>query len=195
MSSELTTTSYLVLGLLAAMGPSTSYELKRGVNASIGHFWPFPHSQLYSVPLELVEMGLVKQEQEMEGRRRRWFTITPEGRRALRAWLHSPTETSTEIRDLGLLKLFFGAIAGPEQMSALAKEQRRLHSEQLEEYRRMHSEWHEGVTRTPSQATLRMGLLFEESAVSFWSWVEEQIPNWHQSDPGDEARTGEELLP
>lgn len=187
MSRELTTTSYLVLGLLAAMGPSTSYELKQGVNASIGHFWPFPHSQLYSEPLELVELGLVEKEQESEGRRRRWFTITPEGMRALQAWLQSPTESSTEIRDLGLLKLFFGAIAGPEQMIELAKEQRMLHHEQLEKYRQMHAEWHENVTRTPSQATLRMGLMFEESAVRFWSWVEEQIPSWHQGSDSDEA--------
>jgi DNA-binding PadR family transcriptional regulator len=38
LSSALTPTSYLVLGLLAREGPSTPYDLKRQVSATIGHF-------------------------------------------------------------------------------------------------------------------------------------------------------------
>ena len=40
----LTSTSYLVLGLVQREGPSTPYELKRHVAATIGHFWTFPHA-------------------------------------------------------------------------------------------------------------------------------------------------------
>jgi hypothetical protein len=43
-AAHLTSTSYLVLGLIEREGPSTPYELKRHVAATIGHFWSFPHA-------------------------------------------------------------------------------------------------------------------------------------------------------
>ena len=52
---HLTPTSYVVLGLVSRMQPVTSYEMKRRVGISIGHFWPFPHSQLYAEPTRLVQ--------------------------------------------------------------------------------------------------------------------------------------------
>jgi hypothetical protein len=50
---ELTTTSYIVLGLLSFSGPATPYDLKQMVAATVGHFWSLPHSQLYSEPTRL----------------------------------------------------------------------------------------------------------------------------------------------
>ena len=47
--------SYLVLAITALRGSSTPYELKRFVQLSIGHFWPFPHTQLYAEPARLAE--------------------------------------------------------------------------------------------------------------------------------------------
>jgi DNA-binding MarR family transcriptional regulator len=88
---NLTPTSYLVLGLLGAMGPSTSYDLKRAVNRSIGEFWSFPHSQLYAEPVRLAAAGLLVEEREEKGRRRRLWSITAAGRDALDAWLAEPT--------------------------------------------------------------------------------------------------------
>ncbi len=75
---RLTTTSYVVLGMVAVRGPSTSYDLKRAVNHSVGYFWPFPHAQLYSEPKRLVELGLLELDVEPTGRRRQTYTITPE---------------------------------------------------------------------------------------------------------------------
>src|SRR6476469_2355252 len=107
LAAQLTPTSYLVLGLLAREGPSTPYDLKRHVAATIGHFWTFPHALLYTESARLVELGLLTEEREPEGRRRRLFTITAAGRAALRAWLATPAEAPTELRDAGLLQLFF----------------------------------------------------------------------------------------
>lgn len=56
---RLTVTSFLVLGLIALRGPSTSYDLKRASGHSIGYFWPFPHAQLYSEPRKLADAGLL----------------------------------------------------------------------------------------------------------------------------------------
>ena len=54
---SLTPTSYVVLGLVGAFGPCTSYDMKRFVSVSIGYFWPFPHSQLYAEPARLAQLG------------------------------------------------------------------------------------------------------------------------------------------
>ena len=78
--AHLTSTSYLVLGLIEREGPSTPYELKRHVAATIGHFWSFPHALLYKEPPRLVEWGLLTEEREADGRRRRLFTISGRGR-------------------------------------------------------------------------------------------------------------------
>jgi PadR family transcriptional regulator, regulatory protein AphA len=53
--------SYLVLGIIAMRGPTTPYDLKRFVQLSIGHFWPFPHTQLYAEPARLAEAGLLEE--------------------------------------------------------------------------------------------------------------------------------------
>jgi len=59
MSTErLTPTSYLVLGLLAREGPSTPYDLEQHVRATLGNFWSFPHTLLYSEPPRLAALGL-----------------------------------------------------------------------------------------------------------------------------------------
>ena len=68
--AALTSTSYLVLGLIEREGASTPYELKRHVAATIGHFWTFPHALLYKEPPRLVELGLLTEERETAGRRR-----------------------------------------------------------------------------------------------------------------------------
>ena len=73
-------TSYVVLGSIAVRGPSTSYDLKRFVELTLGHFWSFPHSQLYAEPDRLARGGLLTEEREQGGRRRRTYAITPDGR-------------------------------------------------------------------------------------------------------------------
>ena len=108
--------SYLVLGIVAVRGPSTSYDLKRFVQLSIGHFWPFPHTQLYAEPARLAEAGLLEETQEESGRRRRFYAITDAGRELLGEWLAEPVTSPMEYRDLGLLKLFFAELSGPEQV-------------------------------------------------------------------------------
>jgi DNA-binding PadR family transcriptional regulator len=111
-----------VLGLLDAYGPATPYDLKRHVTATIGHFWSFPHALLYKEPARLTELGLLTEERESGGRRRRLFSITTVGRQALRAWLARPSQETTELRDLGLLQLFFADLE-PATTVSIAKEQ------------------------------------------------------------------------
>src|SRR5450759_3923011 len=128
MSTErLTPTSYLVLGLLAREGPSTPYALERHVGATLGNFWSFPHALLYSEPPRLEALGLATETRESAGRRRRMFAITPAGVEALEGWLGRPAGTPTELRDHGLLQLFFMDLAPEEARLRLAQAQLAIH--------------------------------------------------------------------
>jgi PadR family transcriptional regulator AphA len=129
----LTPTSYLVLGLVATLGRATSYDLKRRVATSVGYFWSFPHSQLYAEPARLAEAGLLDVEEEPSGRRRRVWSVTEAGLATLRAWLHDPAPERGEIRDPGLLKLFFGDLAEPADVAAVARAQAEAHRRRLAE--------------------------------------------------------------
>lgn len=173
----LTPTSYLVLGLLAREGPSTPYDLKRHVAATIGHFWAFPHALLYKEPARLAARGLVTEERELDGRRRRLFTITDAGREALRQWLGRPARQPTELRDLAVLQLFFADLEPSTAMLTIALEQLALHRAQLAGYedgQRVEDGFDRPSSRTLEHwrgVTLRLGLLYEQAAVEFWSGV------------------------
>jgi PadR family transcriptional regulator, regulatory protein AphA len=183
-TAQLTPTSYLVLGLVAREGPSTPYDLKRHVTATIGHFWSFPHALLYKEPPRLKALGLLTEERESGGRRRRLFTITDAGRRALKAWLGHPARQPTELRDLGLLQLFFADLEPASTTLAIAKEQLALHRAQLAEYeagRRVQASSEGRGTVSPTiehwrGVTLRMGLLYERAAVEFWGDLAARVP-------------------
>src|SRR5262245_30896761 len=83
----LSTTSYAILGMLAVR-PWTAYELTRQLRRGLRHCWPKAESVLYDEPKRLVRLGLATARQEPAGRRTRAsYTITEEGRGALKAWL------------------------------------------------------------------------------------------------------------
>jgi PadR family transcriptional regulator, regulatory protein AphA len=124
---DLTPVSYVVLGLVARDGPSTPYALKAAVGRGIAHFWQFPHSQIYAETERLARLGLLAEEREHTGRRRRSYRITADGRAALADWLAEPTDEPLQVRSLGLLKLYFAQHAGPEDVAELARVQAALH--------------------------------------------------------------------
>lgn len=177
--APLTSTSYLVLGLIEREGPSTPYALKRHVAATIGHFWTFPHALLYKEPPRLADLGLLTEEREAGGRRRRLFTITDHGRAAIQAWLAKPSQDSTELRDAGLLQLFFADLGSSDNRRALAIAQLAIHRAALARYendRRAEGSGSGAVSalRTVEHwrgVTLPMGLLYERAAVEFWQGV------------------------
>src|ERR671910_829255 len=99
---DLTPVSYVVLGLVARDGPSTPYALKTAVGRGVAHFWPSPHTKISPEPGRLARLGLLAEEREQTGRRRRSYRITADGRAALADWL---ADESPQFRGLGLLKL------------------------------------------------------------------------------------------
>jgi PadR family transcriptional regulator AphA len=165
MSTEprLTATSYVVLGLLELLGgEATPYELKRAAEGSVGDLWSLHHAQLYSEPERLATAGLVSERREQTGRRRRHYSLTPAGRAALDAWREQPTDAFTELRDLGLLQLFFGA-----DPAGLATAQLAVHERKLAEYEQVRQAGEDRPRSGPALA-LEAGIGHEREWVRFW---------------------------
>lgn len=162
---RLTPTSYVVLGLIERVGEATPYELKRMVALGVGNLWSLQHAQLYSEPERLAEAGYLTEEREAGGRRRRRYRVTGQGRDALRRWLAEPTAELTELRDPGLLKLFFGA-----DPAALARVQLEAHRHKLAEYEALQAQSPAGDAQAPGpRLTLEAGIGHEREWIRFWS--------------------------
>ena len=161
---RLTPTSYIVLGLITAAGRATPYDLKRVHAQGIGGFWSLNHAQLYAEPDRLVSGGYLSVEREEGGRRRKLYELTERGREAFADWLATPTDEFTELRDPGLLRLFFGAEPRP-----LAEVQHRIHAERLAAYEELHrgaDGWPEGA-----RLVLESGIGHEREWLRFWEGV------------------------
>ncbi len=165
MSITLTPTSYIVLGLLEGAGQGTPYDLKRMVAVSIGNFWSLQHAQLYTEPERLAAAGLLSEKRERGGRRRKTYSLTKEGRAALKEWRATPTEELSELRDPALLKLFLGA-----DPAKLAPPQVEAHRRKLEEYEARREADPGDGPRGPWLA-LEAGIAHERVWIEFWESV------------------------
>lgn len=113
--AELTVTSYAILGLLA-IKPWTTYELTQQMDRGMSRFWPRAASKLYEEPKKLVSLGLARAVLETTGRRSRTvYSITPEGRRALRSWSARPG-AGPHLEFEVLLKCFFAEHGSRESL-------------------------------------------------------------------------------
>ncbi|HTA35344.1 MAG TPA: PadR family transcriptional regulator [Solirubrobacteraceae bacterium] len=164
---ELTTTSFIVLGLLAMAGEATPYDLKQMVGATVGNFWSLPHSQVYAEPERLARTGYLSEQRESTGRRRRRYSLTDSGRAAFEQWLNVFTAEPYALRDLGLLKLFFGG-----DVHRLATAQVELHRSQLAEYEAISQRAASGDMPQGPRLALELGIRHERETVHFW---EEQL--------------------
>ena len=160
---ELTHTSHIVLGLLSMSGEATPYDLKQMLSATVGHFCSLPHSQLYAEPTRLARGGYVTENREQDGRRRKLYALTDRGREALHTWLEVLTPEPYVLRDLALLKLFFGA-----DVRELAEAQVETHRQKLSEYESLGEQIAEQGPLGPRLA-LDLGTRHERETVRFWT--------------------------
>jgi PadR family transcriptional regulator, regulatory protein AphA len=107
-AARLTGTSFAVLTLIELLGPSTPYDLKQALERSIANFWMVPHTTFYAEPTRLVRAGLLSEQQEAGGRRRKVYSMTDAGRGALERWRTSAELTPPQLREEGVLKIFAG---------------------------------------------------------------------------------------
>lgn len=185
--NKLTTTSYIILGMVALRGPSTPYDLKRAVARSIGYFWPFPHAQIYSEPERLVGADLLQVELETGGRHRRTYSITSDGWRQLREWLKTPVAEVFQIRNVAEIKLFFAELGNPSDVVSLARQQVASHRERLATFEAMQARFANQSELAPRLIPLALGLELERVALKFW---EAQI-----LDDGEQKDQAAKMIP
>ena len=140
-------TDKAILGFLT-WRPMSGYDIKKAVDASIGHFWSESYGQIYPILKRLAASGLVEADEpkSTDGRPSETYRLTDGGRLVLAEWLEEPPEPERRRNEL-LLKLFFGrstpsavnirhverrreeAVARLETYAAIERDIRRRHAE------------------------------------------------------------------
>jgi PadR family transcriptional regulator AphA len=111
---QLSATAYVILGMIRS-GPKSGYKIKSLVDQTTRFFWAASYGQIYPELKRLAEAGLVEGvDSPTGGRKRTVYEITADGEEELKAWLRQPPETY-EMRDEGLLKLFFADALPPAE--------------------------------------------------------------------------------
>jgi PadR family transcriptional regulator, regulatory protein AphA len=149
----------VILGFLS-WGPRSGYEIKTVVDRSTRFFWAASYGQIYPELKRLERDGLIEGENAPTGRRpRRVYRLTPAGRRELESWLVG-TETTAELRDENLLRLFFADALPRERAMLLLEGRRRWFEELLEVLRGI--EGRPGADPPFVDLVLRWGIDFNE---------------------------------
>jgi DNA-binding PadR family transcriptional regulator len=118
---ELSATGKVILGMLASR-PRSGYEIKQLVDSSARFFWAASYGQIYPELKKLEKAGLITGGDSSTGARQRTtFKLTAEGRRAAHEWIDRSPEV-LEMRDEGLLKLFFAGAIDPKRAGEVARE-------------------------------------------------------------------------
>ena len=120
---DLSPTAYLILGMISRE-PRSGYEIKALVDDTTRFFWAASYGQIYPELKRLSEAGLVEGVDAPRGERKRTvYAITEDGERELKDWLRQPPQT-VEMREEGLLKLFFSGVLPPEQAAETLRSMR-----------------------------------------------------------------------
>lgn len=118
---ELSATAKVILGMLAAR-PRSGYEIKQLVDNSARFFWTASYGQIYPELKRLAQAGLVKgSDASQGGRQRTVYELTAKGKRSAREWIGREPEVF-EMRDEGLLELFFAGSVEPSRAPEIARE-------------------------------------------------------------------------
>ncbi len=178
---------YALLGLLQ-YNPSTGYDLKQFMDTSTSNFWHAKLSQIYITLKALEKDGLVTSDVQEQTNRpdRRVYTLTEQGTQELDNWLRDTNVELPQLKDPFLLKLFFCARLGNDNLLTQLKLQRDLHQKLLDEYKTDTKATIQNVRENVPQLkkdalfwglTLRSGELIEEATIR---WLDEAIETIHK---------------
>jgi PadR family transcriptional regulator AphA len=173
---SLNATAYVILGLVRDQ-PRSGYEIKAVVDRTTRFFWAASYGQIYPELKRLSEAGLVVgSDSPTGGRRRTVYEITADGEEELQAWLRQPPQTY-ELREEGLLKLFFAGALPPREAVEILRAMRAHREAANAELRAM------DPGKAASQSADRFPLMVLRGGIEFTQW----FADWC-------ARMEEELL-
>jgi DNA-binding PadR family transcriptional regulator len=164
--------AYFVLGMIGA-GCRSGYEISKMAEITSRFFWAAGDGQVYPQLRKLADAGLIEGEREAQGERERnVYELTDEGRRTLDDWLQSSAAPMMELRDEGLLKLFFSERLTTGQLREQVAVVRRAHQGAIEHLREI-----EPVARERLSALLTQqhGLAVHQAAVDWCDRLDTQL--------------------
>ena len=186
MPSRPLTTTHLSLLCLLSLRPWSAYELVGQMRRSLDLIWPRAQSNLYTDLKRLAEAGLATCQVERVGRRSRTvYTITAEGKAALRRWLVEPG-TPPVFECEALVKLAYVAEDSQEAALAQVAVLARHAVERLTLGRRVADQYigDEGLpARLHINAVMWRFLWEQHQAIARWAaWADEEIRHWHGTE-------------
>ncbi len=169
---ELSPTARVILGMIS-LGNRTGYDIKRVVDKSTRHFWAASYGQIYPELGRLEQAGLVRGRPEPSGGRARTvYELTDSGREALRGWLASDDEPTYELRDEGMLKLFFSDSL-PERRIENLRAMRKRHERKLAELSVLAEKAAE--MHTGPRLTLELGIAYAHLLIDWCEATEKAL--------------------
>jgi DNA-binding PadR family transcriptional regulator len=158
---RLSPTAYVILGFVRNE-PRSGYEIKALVDNSTRFFWAASYGQIYPELKRLSEAGLiVGSDTPTGGRKRTVYEITADGTDELRSWLRQAPETF-EMRDEGLLKLFFADALPREEAVAIL---RAMRARRLAVHEQL-----EAIRETKGELDDPFPMIVLESGLEFTQW-------------------------
>jgi DNA-binding PadR family transcriptional regulator len=175
--APLTATGRVILGMIA-LGKRTGYDIKQLVDRSVRFFWAASYGQIYPELRRLEEQGLIVGRSEPSGGRARTvYELTDAGRRGLEDWLVGDIGVHWELRDEGMLKLFFSDFTDPDHRLSNLRAMREWHErkrDQLLEVRAHATDAGQGPAMT-----LELGLGMSEWLIDWCRAAEQRLSAEH----------------
>ena len=157
--------------------PMTGYELAKTFDSSIGFFWKADHQQIYRELTRLRDKGhVLAREVVQSGKPNKLvYTLTPEGKAALRHWSARPSSPPS-IKDDMLVRLCALDAVDMEPMRADLMARLEYHRDRLARYERVlvkrFPHGAESLADLGKLLALRLGLRHERAVVE---WCEESL--------------------
>jgi DNA-binding PadR family transcriptional regulator len=157
--------------------PMTGYELAKTFDASIGFFWKADHQQIYRELSRLRDRGHIQGREVVQSGKpnKLVYTLTPEGRAALRHWAARPSSPASMKDDL-LVRLYALDSVDVEPLRDDLMARLEHHRDRLARYERLLNKRFPQGTASPADTgkllLLHMGLRHERSVAE---WCEEAI--------------------
>jgi PadR family transcriptional regulator AphA len=169
------------------LGVRTGYDVKRAIDLSTRFFWGASFGQIYPELRRLADAGLVEAEDDPRGAvKRRTYRLTPAGKRALERALTSRGPLRYEVRDEGMLRLFFGDVLDREDVLANLRLMREQHEQGLAYFRELEPKARDGFTEKGQvfpHLALSYGIGFLEWAVEWCRETERELSRRGRSRP------------
>jgi DNA-binding PadR family transcriptional regulator len=157
--------------------PMTGYELAKTFDASLGFFWKADHQQIYRELSRLRDRGHIQGREVVQSGKpnKLVYTLTPEGRAALRHWAARPS-IPPPIKDDLLVRLYALDCVDIDPLRADLMARLEHHRDRFNRYDRiLKKRFPDGTASladTGKLLSLRIGLRFERGVAE---WCEEAL--------------------